>query len=79
MVILVGFVTFNAVPTSTATAVSSPSSSICEEGVYENPGLADSDFARDEVEEEDEGRRADKTKMEEETDEDPSVGRSTKL
>uniref|UniRef100_A0A3Q2T109 Solute carrier family 35 member F2-like n=2 Tax=Fundulus heteroclitus TaxID=8078 RepID=A0A3Q2T109_FUNHE len=94
VVILVGFIAFNAVPTPTdptATSTSSSSSSICEEGFYENPGVAENDAPvriPAEVEEEDEEQRADETKrrasdlsrsLGEETDEDCSVGRSTKL
>ncbi|XP_036005438.1 solute carrier family 35 member F2-like isoform X2 [Fundulus heteroclitus] len=94
VVILVGFIAFNAVPTPTdptATTTSSSSSSICEEGFYENPGAAENDAPvriPAEVEEEDEEQRVDEPKrrasdlsrsLGEETDEDCSVGRSTKL
>ncbi|KAM4590580.1 solute carrier family 35 member F2-like [Fundulus diaphanus] len=94
VVILVGFIAFNAVPTPTvptATSTSSSSSSICEEGFYENPGTAENDAPvriPAEVEEEDEERRADETKrrasdlsrsLGEETHEDCTVGRSTKM
>ncbi|XP_032400773.1 solute carrier family 35 member F2-like [Xiphophorus hellerii] len=92
VVILIGFIVFNAVPPPTAAAaVSSSSSSICEEGCYENPGATEDDSNRDEdpgripaeVEEEDEERRADKTdssqSFREETDGDRSVEQSTKM
>uniref|UniRef100_A0A3P9PUN2 Solute carrier family 35 member F2 n=1 Tax=Poecilia reticulata TaxID=8081 RepID=A0A3P9PUN2_POERE len=91
VVILLGFIVFNAVPTPTATATSSSSSSICEEGCYENPGATEDASNRDEdpgripaeVEEEDEERRADKTdssrSFREETDGDRTVERSTKM
>ncbi|MED6262719.1 hypothetical protein ATANTOWER_024686, partial [Ataeniobius toweri] len=72
VVILVGFITFNAVPTPTiptATSISSSSSSNCEEGFYENPGATENDVTREdapveipiEVEEEDEEQQTDKT------------------
>ncbi|MED6281062.1 hypothetical protein CHARACLAT_017440 [Characodon lateralis] len=72
VVILVGFITFNAVPTPTiptATSISSSSSSNCEEGFYENPGATENDVTREDapvgisidVEEEDEEQQADKT------------------
>ncbi|XP_047247548.1 solute carrier family 35 member F2-like [Girardinichthys multiradiatus] len=72
VVILVGFITFNAVPTPTiptATSISSSSSSNCEEGFYENPGATENDVTSEdapveipiEVEEEDEEQQADKT------------------
>ncbi|XP_014839758.1 PREDICTED: solute carrier family 35 member F2-like [Poecilia mexicana] len=95
VVILLGFIIFNAVPTPTTTATSSSpsssSSSICEEGCYENPGATEDDSNRDEdpgrilteVEEEDEERRADKMdssrSFREETDGDRTVKRSTKM
>ncbi|MEQ2245041.1 hypothetical protein ILYODFUR_023485 [Ilyodon furcidens] len=71
VVILVGFITFNAVPTPTiptATSISSSSSSNCEEGFYENPGATENDVTREdapvgipiEVEEEDEEQQVDK-------------------
>ncbi|XP_028275734.1 solute carrier family 35 member F2-like [Parambassis ranga] len=54
VVILIGFVTFNAVPTPVnstdpAIASSSSSSSICEEGSYENAVAAQSDIIKQEV------------------------------
>ncbi|KAI3353961.1 hypothetical protein L3Q82_018458, partial [Scortum barcoo] len=60
VVILIGFITFNAVPTPTDTS-SSSSSSVCEEGYYHNPVATQSDIIRQEVrvitEEEEEGKR----------------------
>ncbi|XP_054884613.1 solute carrier family 35 member F2-like [Poeciliopsis prolifica] len=81
VVILIGFIVFNAVPTPTATCISSSSSSICEEGCYENPGATEDDSNRDEdpgripteVEEEDEELRTDKM------DSSQSVDQSTKM
>uniref|UniRef100_A0A673B859 Info solute carrier family 35 member F2, like n=1 Tax=Sphaeramia orbicularis TaxID=375764 RepID=A0A673B859_9TELE len=52
VVILIGFITFNAVPTPTnATdhAPSSSSSSICEDGCYDNPVATQSDIIKQEV------------------------------
>ncbi|KAM7412562.1 hypothetical protein PAMA_020104 [Pampus argenteus] len=65
VVILIGFITFNAVPTTTDS--SSSSSSIGEEGFYVNPAANQNDITKQEVavristeeeEEEEEGRRA---------------------
>ncbi|KAM7398857.1 hypothetical protein PAMP_018166 [Pampus punctatissimus] len=66
VVILIGFITFNAVPTTTdSTDSSSSSSPICEEGFYVNPAANQNDITKQEVavristeEEEEEERRA---------------------
>ncbi|KAM4742748.1 solute carrier family 35 member F2-like [Anableps anableps] len=93
VVILIGFIVFNAVPTPTAPTATAgtSSSSICEEGFYENPGATENDSTRDEVpggipaevEEEDEERRGDKTdssrSLREKTEEDCAVECSTKI
>uniref|UniRef100_A0A3Q2CPC4 Info solute carrier family 35 member F2, like n=1 Tax=Cyprinodon variegatus TaxID=28743 RepID=A0A3Q2CPC4_CYPVA len=52
VVILVGFITFNAVPTPTVSTdanTSSSPSSIYEESVYENPGATGNEFATEEA------------------------------
>lgn len=51
VVILIGFITFNAVPTPTdrTDTATSSSSSICEEGSYHNPVATQSDITKQEV------------------------------
>lgn len=49
VVILIGFITFNAVPTPTDRTEPNTSSSICEECYYENPVAAQNDITKQEV------------------------------
>ncbi|TMS06996.1 Solute carrier family 35 member F2 [Larimichthys crocea] len=72
VVIIIGFITFNAVPTPTDNTDSTftSSSSICEEGYYVNPLAIQDDINKQEVT----ARIAT-----EEEEEDVSVGRSTKM
>lgn len=51
VVILIGFITFNTVPTSAVhtESISSSSSSICEESYYENPAPTQNDRTKPEV------------------------------
>ncbi|XP_024866843.1 solute carrier family 35 member F2-like isoform X2 [Kryptolebias marmoratus] len=96
VVILIGFITYNAVPTPTNPPTSaSSSSSLSEEGYYENPAATESNFTQGEAEakreEEDEKqlRREQWETMERKTsatgssqsaeDEEPAVECSTKL
>ena len=52
VVILIGFIAFNAVPTPTDTrtdTTTTTSSSICEEGYYDNPVATHDDITKEEV------------------------------
>lgn len=49
VVILIGFIAFNVVPTPTNLTNPSSSSSLSEEGCYDNPVATDSDFTQREV------------------------------
>ncbi|XP_041850173.1 solute carrier family 35 member F2-like [Melanotaenia boesemani] len=52
VVILIGFITFNAVPTPTTptdSSISSSTTSRCEDGYYDNPVAAENDITRKEV------------------------------